>query len=63
MTKDSIVLIADISGMLAIITWLSVFLYFTVVGVDAMLIRMTITWLSLSVIHIYFTKKKPKEKQ
>ena len=38
-------------------------LYFTLEGVDAMLIRMMITWIAFSGIYIYSTKKKPKEKQ
>lgn len=63
MSKDAIAFVAGSSGASAIVTWLSVFLYFILVGADAMLMRMITVGIVLSVTYSYFSNKESKGKK
>ena len=60
MFKESIRLLAIITGVFSMVTWLWVFIYFILVGIDPMFIRITITAIILTVVSIYCMKKDEK---
>ena len=58
MFKDAIEILAIITGIFAIVTWLLVFIYFILVGIDPMFIRIAITAIILIVVSIYCMKRE-----
>ena len=57
MLRDAIEILAVVTGVFAIATWILAFIYFTLVGIEPMLGRITMAAVVLTAVSIYCMKK------
>ena len=61
MFKESIEMLAIITGVFAMVNWMWVFIYFILEGVDPMFTRGAITAIILTVVAIYCMKREDEK--